>query len=175
MLNNHDYSIVSYMCAHVLPRPRTLAPLDIFLLLLLPPQLECSFQRGNCFMSLSFRVYLPPDKASGQLLTSKHADSDSDLATDGGEDAFLIEAQLHEGDRLNFSALFRDVLRAFKVRALPPPPSKLRSSRLTAARPRCVCILGRGQESRGVTKSSQLVRGRRSVDCSARAVCPPPP
>lgn len=108
-------------------------------------------------------MYLPPDEASGQLLSSKRADSESDLATDGGEDVFLIEAQLREGDRLRFSALFREVLKAFKVRvlvrALPPLPSKVLSSRVTAARSRCACILGRGQESRAVTRTSRWFVG----------------
>ena len=54
------------------------------------------------------RVFESPTKSSGQLL-----DTDAIVAQtiEGG---FLVELQLHQGDRLYFSDLFRDMLSNFK-------------------------------------------------------------
>ncbi|CAN0265472.1 unnamed protein product, partial [Ectocarpus fasciculatus] len=72
--------------------------------------LECSYHVGNRFLSLFVRVFKAPNRASGQLFdnSSMGINNDDDEPT-----PFLVEAQLREGDRLHFSALFREIMRAF--------------------------------------------------------------
>ena len=62
-------------------------------------------------MSFLVRVFKPPTKSSGQLL-----DADV-IVAEKIEGGFLVELQLQQGDRLQFSSLFRDLLLNFtKVR-----------------------------------------------------------
>ncbi|CAN0064993.1 unnamed protein product [Ascophyllum nodosum] len=68
---------------------------------------ECSFAQGNQFMSFLVRVFKPPTKSSGQLL-----DADV-IVAEKIEGGFLVELQLQQGDRLQFSSLFRDLLLNF--------------------------------------------------------------
>ena len=75
------------------------------------PQLECSFHKGNCFLSLFVRVYRAPDRASGELI-------DTGNGNDQEQTPFLVEIQHREGDRLQFTSLFREIMREFKVRRL---------------------------------------------------------
>ena len=75
-------------------------------------QLECSFHVGNRFLGMNVRVFRAPDRASGQLLDTGNGNS----SADENEAPFVVEAQLREGDRLHFSALFREIMREFKVR-----------------------------------------------------------
>ncbi|CAM9223852.1 unnamed protein product [Ectocarpus sp. 6 AP-2014] len=73
--------------------------------------LECSYHVGNRFLSLFVRVFKAPNRASGQLFDNSSTGNNND---DGDEQTpFLVEAQLREGDRLHFSALFREIMRAF--------------------------------------------------------------
>ncbi|CAM9823329.1 unnamed protein product [Pylaiella littoralis] len=75
--------------------------------------LQCSYHVGNRFLGLFVRVFRAPDRASGQLVDT--ADGDDQFGGDGEEKApLLVEAQLREGDRLHFSALFREIMLAFK-------------------------------------------------------------
>lgn len=53
---------------------------------------------------------MPPDEASGQLCGKQS--SQEEVVNDC---SYLVEAQLREGDRLHFSALFRDLMKTFKV------------------------------------------------------------
>ncbi|CAN0474562.1 unnamed protein product, partial [Hapterophycus canaliculatus] len=80
--------------------------------------LECSSHVGNRFLSIFIRVFRAPDRASGQLFESPtDAYSRDNVYRGQGEDQdtpFLVEAQLREGDRLHFSALFREMMREFK-------------------------------------------------------------
>lgn len=71
-------------------------------------QFECTFQRGNVFLSMLVRIFLPPDPASGQF----HC---ADKAAQQHEDAFLVEAQMREGDRLYHFTLFRELMKRFRV------------------------------------------------------------
>lgn len=71
-------------------------------------QHECSYQRGNVFLSLWLRIFLPPPASSGQLYSVER-----DVVE---QNALLVEVQLREGDRLCFSAIFRDLMTTFKVR-----------------------------------------------------------
>ncbi|CAM9823455.1 unnamed protein product [Ectocarpus sp. 4 AP-2014] len=74
--------------------------------------LECSYHVGNRFLSLFVRVFKAPNRASGQLFDNSSMGNDNN--NDGDEQTpFLVEAQLREGDRLHFSALFREIMRAF--------------------------------------------------------------
>ncbi|CAB1117573.1 unnamed protein product [Ectocarpus sp. CCAP 1310/34] len=74
--------------------------------------LECSYHVGNRFLSLFIRVFKAPDRASGQLFDNSSVGNNNN--DDGAEQTpYLVEAQLREGDRLHFSALFREILRAF--------------------------------------------------------------
>lgn len=77
---------------------------------------------GNRFLSIFIRVFRAPDRASGQLLetvSDAYGHASCGNAYRGQEDEedtpFLVEAQLREGDRLHFSALFPEILSAFKV------------------------------------------------------------
>ncbi|CAM9373908.1 unnamed protein product [Scytosiphon promiscuus] len=77
--------------------------------------LECSSHVGNRFLSIFVRVFRAPDHASGQLLKSTagaYGKASSNRGQDEEEGPFLVEAQLREGDRLHFSALFPEIVRA---------------------------------------------------------------
>eukprot|EP00903_Cladosiphon_okamuranus_P010210 g9669.t1 len=72
--------------------------------------LECSYHVGNRFLKMNVRVFGAPDRASGQLL-------DAGTGSNYGDEdqiPYVVEAQLREGDRLHFSALFREIMREFK-------------------------------------------------------------
>lgn len=64
---------------------------------------------------MNFRVFRAPDRASGQLLETSNHDNRGD---EDEQTPFVVEAQLREGDRLHFSALFREIMREFKARRL---------------------------------------------------------
>lgn len=74
---------------------------------------------GNRFLSIFIRVFRAPDRASGQLFEPAEDAYSQDTVYRGQEDEedtpYLVEAQLREGDRLHFSALFPEIMREFKV------------------------------------------------------------
>ncbi len=63
---------------------------------------------GNCFLSLFVRVFRAPNRASGELI-------DTGIGDDQEQASFMVEVQHREGDRLYFTALFREIMREFKV------------------------------------------------------------
>lgn len=54
-------------------------------------------------------MFLPPDPASGQLYSTEKSSKNDE------ENAFLIELQLREGDRLRFNVIYRELLQLFMV------------------------------------------------------------